>query len=143
MILSHYWWAWSSFLEVLKVTSLQYFYNISKKKLGMEFIFCMQINIKVSTSWHFGWKWPGICKVPKIGSWWYFCNIIGKKCCNCFCVLFWCKIFRYFTGVQSCLLLLVKNKIIVVTYKAICSAISCCLALLFPFITPWYQHWSF
>ena len=33
--------------KVLKVTSLQYLYKISKKKLGMEFIFCMQINIKV------------------------------------------------------------------------------------------------
>ena len=31
-------------------TSLQYIYNISKKKLGIEFFFCMQINIKVSTS---------------------------------------------------------------------------------------------
>ena len=24
-----------------------------KKKLGMEFIFCLQINIKVSTNWHY------------------------------------------------------------------------------------------
>ena len=40
-------------LKVLKVTSLQYLYSISKKKLGMEFILCMQINIEVSTSWHF------------------------------------------------------------------------------------------
>ena len=31
----------------------QYLYNISKNKLGMELIFCMQINIKVSTSWHY------------------------------------------------------------------------------------------
>ena len=28
------------------IQSLQYLYKISKKKLGMEFIFCMQINIK-------------------------------------------------------------------------------------------------
>ena len=34
----HVWWAWSSILKVLKVTSLQYLYNISKKKLGMEFL---------------------------------------------------------------------------------------------------------
>ena len=40
---------WSSILRVVKVTSLQYLYNISKKKLGMEFNFSMQINIK--TSW--------------------------------------------------------------------------------------------
>ena len=31
----------------------QYLYNISKNKLGMELIFFMQINIKVSTSWHY------------------------------------------------------------------------------------------
>ena len=37
----HYWWAWSSILKVLKVTCLQYVCNISKKKLGMEFIFCI------------------------------------------------------------------------------------------------------
>ena len=42
----HFWWAWSSILKALRVTSLQYFYNMSKEKLGMEFIFCMQINIK-------------------------------------------------------------------------------------------------
>ena len=46
-------------------------------------------------------------KVPKIGSWQYFCNILRKKSRNCFCVLLWCKRFRYFTGFQSCLLLLV------------------------------------
>ena len=46
----HYWWAWSSFLTVLKVTSLQYLYNISKKKWGIDFVFCMQVSIKVSTS---------------------------------------------------------------------------------------------
>ena len=57
-----------------------------KKNLGMEVIFCMQINIKVSTSWHyqFWWKWPDMSKVFKIGSWYYFCNMIRK---NCFCFL--------------------------------------------------------
>ena len=67
----HKWWACSSIHKVLKVTSLQYLHNISKKKLGMEFIFCLQINIKVSTSWHYRiwWKWPDMSKVPKIGSW--------------------------------------------------------------------------
>ena len=33
-------------------SSLQYFY-ISKKKLGMEFIFSIHIAINVSTSWHY------------------------------------------------------------------------------------------
>ena len=70
-----------------------------KNKLGMEFIFCMQKNIKVSTSWyyHFWWKWLDMSKVPKIGSWQYFCNW-KKKYRNCFCVLLWCKTFRYFTN---------------------------------------------
>ena len=53
----HYWWAWSSILKVLKVTSLQYLYNIWEKKLGIEFIFFMQINIKISTSWHYCFWW--------------------------------------------------------------------------------------
>ena len=53
---SHYWWAWSSIIKVLKETSLQYLYKISKMKLGMEFIFCMQIDI-VSTSWHYHFWW--------------------------------------------------------------------------------------
>ena len=57
----HSCWAWSSILKVLKKISLQYLYNISKKKLGREFIFCMQMN-----SWdYFWWKWPDMSKVPK------------------------------------------------------------------------------
>ena len=36
-----------------------------------------------------------------------FLQHIKKKCRNCFCVLLWCKRVRYFTGVQSCSLLLV------------------------------------
>ena len=64
--------------------SLQYL----KKKLGMEFIFCMQKNIKVSTSSHyrFRWKWLDMSKVPKIGNLQYFCNR-KKRYCNCLCVL--------------------------------------------------------
>ena len=40
-------------IKVPEVGSLQYFYNISDKKLEMKFIFCMQVNIKVCTSWHY------------------------------------------------------------------------------------------
>ena len=62
----HSCWAWSGILSTQCnnfVISLQYL----KKKLGREFIFCMQISIKVSTSWDycFWWKWPDISKVPK------------------------------------------------------------------------------
>ena len=68
---NQFWWAWSSILKLLKVTSFQYLYNISKKKLGMEFIFYMQINIKVSTRWHYCFwrKWPDMLKVPKKRKW--------------------------------------------------------------------------
>ena len=45
----YYLWVWGSILKVLEVTSLQCLYNFSKKKLGMEFIFFKQINIKVGT----------------------------------------------------------------------------------------------
>ena len=38
------------YFQSFQIASLQYPYNISRKKLGMEFIFCMQINIKTSTS---------------------------------------------------------------------------------------------
>ena len=36
-----YWWVRPSILKVLKLTSLQYLYNISKIKLGKEFIFAL------------------------------------------------------------------------------------------------------
>ena len=36
---------------------LQYLYNIPKKKIGREFIFCMQMIIKVSTSWGYCFWW--------------------------------------------------------------------------------------
>ena len=60
-----------------------------------EFFFCMQMNIQVSTSWDYcsWWKWPDMSKVSKIGS------------CSYFCVLLWCKTFRYFIGVRPCLYL--------------------------------------
>ena len=35
-----------------------------------------------------------------------FLQDIKKNYRNCFCVLFWCRTFRYFMGVNSCLLLL-------------------------------------
>ena len=105
----HHWWAWPSILKVLKVASLQYLYNISKKKLGMEFIFFMPINVKVSASrlYRFWWKWPDMSEAPKTGNWWYFCNVLRKKCWSCFCILLWWKTFRYFTRAQSSSLLLV------------------------------------
>ena len=71
VILSILCWAWSSILKVLKVISLQNLYNILRKKLKKEFIFCMQMNINVSTSWncYFCWKWSDMSKIPQTESW--------------------------------------------------------------------------
>ena len=66
-----YWWAWSSILKVLKVTSFAMSSQYLKKEVRDGVHFRMLINIKVSTSWHyhFWWKWPDMFKVPKMGSW--------------------------------------------------------------------------
>ena len=50
--------------------SLQYL----KKEVADEVYFCMQINIKVSTSWRYLvlWNWLDMSRVPKIGKWQYF-----------------------------------------------------------------------
>ena len=50
-----FWWRWWSIFKVPKIASLQSLYNISKNKLDVVLIFCMQIK-KFPTSWfqHFG-----------------------------------------------------------------------------------------
>ena len=53
---NHYQWPWSSVFKLLKVTSWQYLCSMSKKKLGMEIIFGMHTNVKVS-SWYYGFWW--------------------------------------------------------------------------------------
>ena len=97
-----WWWEWSSILKVLKVTSLQCLYNISKKKLWMEFILEF-IKIKTSTSWiiNFLWK-PDMSKVPKKGNMLNFCNILRKSIATVFVFYFDAK-----HSDTSCLLLLV------------------------------------
>ena len=63
--------------KVSKIASLQYLYNISKKKLGMQFIFCMQINIKTSATWIIVFDESSqIC--PKYPIQQNFCNILKK-----------------------------------------------------------------
>ena len=83
-----WWWAWSSILKVLKATSLQCLYNISKKKLWMEFILEF-IKINTSTNWiiNFLWK-PDMSKVPNKGSLLNFCNILRKSIATAFVFYF-------------------------------------------------------
>ena len=95
-----WWWEWSSILKVLKVTSLQCLYNISKKKLWMEFsIFDVSYWFLMKVARHV----QSTQKRKFVKLWQY----IKKKYSNCFCVLLWSKTVRYFTGFQSCLLLLI------------------------------------
>ena len=99
-----WWWGWSSILKVLKVTSLQCLDNISKNKLWLEFILVF-IKIKTSTSWIINFWLKQTCpKYPK-RKFVKLLQYIKKRYHNCFCVLLWCKTFRYFMGSQSCLLL--------------------------------------
>ena len=65
-------------------------YN-TQKKLEMELILSMKINIEISTM-----------LVLLL-----LMEVAKQKYHNCFCVLLWRKTFRYFARVQSCLLLLV------------------------------------
>ena len=74
-----WWWEWSSILKVIILSCL---YSISKKKLWMKF---------------------SISDV----SYQFLMKLARKRKFLCFCVLLRCKTFRYFTGFQSCLLLLI------------------------------------
>ena len=64
----HLWWAWSRVLELLKVTSLQYLYNISKKEIrdGINFLHADKHQSFYNLALLF---LLGITKVPKIGKW--------------------------------------------------------------------------
>ena len=43
----HFWWAWPGVPKVLKITSMRYLCNISRKNWVMKLMFCMVINMKV------------------------------------------------------------------------------------------------
>ena len=100
----HYCLVCSSMPKVLKVIGLQYRYNISKKEVrkGVHFLhadehqcfyklvllFLMDVGRYVQSTQN-----------RKL-------VIFFKDCCSYFCFLLW---FRYFTGVQPCLLLLFSS----------------------------------
>ena len=94
----HYGWAWSIILKVLEVTSLQYLYNNSKKKLGMGLIFCTQIKL-LQVGLSFLMKVARHVQSTQNKKFVRFLKCIKKKYHNCFCVLLWNKTCRYFTSV--------------------------------------------
>ena len=76
-----WWWEWSSILKVLKVTSLQCLYNISKKKLWMEFsIFDVSYRFLMKVARH--------VQSTKKGSLLNFSNILRKSIATAF--VFYC-----------------------------------------------------
>ena len=76
-----WWWEWSSILKVPKVTSLQCLYNISKKKLWIEFsIFDISYRFLVKVASH-------VQSTGK-GSLLNFCNILRKIIATAF--VFYC-----------------------------------------------------
>ena len=76
---------YSSIPKVSKFARWQFLYNISKKKLGMEFFFSLQMSIKVSTSWtYFLMKMARYVKSTQNSKLVIFC----KECCSYF--VFYC-----------------------------------------------------
>ena len=102
-----WWWAWSSILKVLKVTSLQCLYNISKKKLWMKFIMDFIKDKKFYKLDYWFLMKARHVQITQKGKLVKFLQYIKKKNRNSFCVLLWYKTFRYFTEFKTCLLLLV------------------------------------
>ena len=76
-----WWWEWSSILKVPKVTSLQCLYNISKKKLWIEFsIFDVSYRFLMKVARH--------VQSTKKGSLLNFSNILRKSIATAF--VFYC-----------------------------------------------------
>ena len=77
-----------------------------------------EVRNEFSTSWYypFWWKWPNVQNTEN-RKFVIFLQYIKKKLLQLLCVLLWCKTFRYFTGVQSCSLLLVLYGISNYHYK--------------------------
>ena len=83
-----WWWAWSNILKVLKATGLKCLYNISKKKLWMEYILEF-IKINTSTNWIINFLWNAdMFKVPNKGSLLNFCNILRQSITTVFVFYF-------------------------------------------------------
>ena len=80
---------WSAFQNFPKIANLQLLFTISPKTLGNGVHF-LQAD-----------KFNSFYKLALI----FLMEATRQKYRNCFCVLLWCKTFRYFTRVQSCLLL--------------------------------------
>ena len=103
----HSCWAWSSILKVLKVKGLQYLYNISKKEVrkGVHFLHADE---------HQSFYKLGLLFLMEVARYVQSTQnrklvIFLQRVLQHVCVLLWCKTFRYFMGVQPCLLLLVSS----------------------------------
>ena len=99
----HYCCVWSSILKVLKVISLQYLYNISKKKLRREFIF-------LHADEHQSFYKLRLFFFMEVAR--YVQSTQNRKLViflSYFFVLLWYKTFKCFTGVQPYLMFIVSQ----------------------------------
>ena len=104
----HYCWVWSSILKILKVISLQYLYNISKKEVrkGVHFLHADE---------HQSFYKLGLLFLMEVARYVQSTQnrkliIFLQRVFSCFCYSYLrCETFRYCTGVQPCLLLFVSS----------------------------------
>ena len=83
------------------------FYYSSFYKLVFSFLLEVARYVQITQNRKIGitQNCPNYPKLPKIGNH----NILRKECRNCFCILLWCKTFKYVTGVHSCSLVFVLH----------------------------------
>ena len=101
----HYWWAWSSILKILKVTSLHAIslqYIKKEVKNGVRFLHADKHQNFYKLALSFLIKVARYVQSTQSRKLIIFLQYIKEKYRNCFCVLLWYKTFKYFTEVQSC-----------------------------------------
>ena len=103
----HYCWAWSSILKVLKVIGLQISLQYLKKEdmKGVHFLHAAE---------HQSFYKLGLLFLMEVTRYVQSTQnmklvILLQRVLQNFFFLWWCKAFRYFRGVQPCLLLLVSS----------------------------------
>ena len=111
-----FWWEWLSILKVSIIASLLCPYNISRKKIEIRLVFLhvekhqsflqvdfnalgIKVSYKVIPSFLIGMikhsQSTQSNKFARPNSFGLFLDILRKKYRNCFCVLLWCRAFRF------------------------------------------------
>ena len=112
-----YWWVWSSILKVLKVTSFAISSQYLKKAVrdGFHFLHANKHQSFYKLVLSFSMEVARHVQSTQNRKLVMLFQYIKKNYHNSLCVLLWWT-FRYFTGVQSCLLLLFLFLFIMISY---------------------------